>query len=45
MARVGLRVGKWLVRMGGGQILPYTYVDNCARAVCLAATVTGIEGE
>ena len=43
--RVGLRVGPLLVRMGGRQRLPYTYVDNCAEAVALAGTVEGIEGE
>ena len=43
--RVGLRVGPLLVRMGGRQRLPYTYVDNCAEAVSLAGTINGIEGE
>lgn len=43
--RVGLRVGPVLVRMGGRQPLPYTYVDNCAEGVGLAGTVAGIEGE
>jgi nucleoside-diphosphate-sugar epimerase len=36
--RVGLRFGAVLVQMGGGQELPYAYVDNCADAVALAAT-------
>jgi nucleoside-diphosphate-sugar epimerase len=43
--RLGLRMGNWLVRMGGGQPLPYTFVENCARAIVLAGTVAGIEGE
>ena len=43
--RVGLKVGPLLVRMGGRQPLPYTYVDNCAEAVMLAGIVEGIEGE
>jgi nucleoside-diphosphate-sugar epimerase len=43
--RVGLQLGGLLVRMGGRQRLPYTYVDNCARAVELAGTVPGVEGE
>jgi nucleoside-diphosphate-sugar epimerase len=43
--RVGLTVGRFLVRMGGRRPLPYTFVDNCARAVLLAATAAGAEGE
>ena len=44
--RIGLRLGPVLVRMGGTQQLPYTYVDNCAAGVALAATVpTAIEGQ
>jgi nucleoside-diphosphate-sugar epimerase len=43
--RIGLRVGRLMVRMGGGQQLPYTYVDNVAAAVALAASVPGIEGQ
>jgi nucleoside-diphosphate-sugar epimerase len=44
-ARVGLRVGNFVLRMGGRQAMPYTYVENCARAVLLAGTVPGVEGE
>jgi nucleoside-diphosphate-sugar epimerase len=43
--RVGLRFGPVILRMGGSQQLPYTYVDNCAAGVALAATVPGIEGQ
>jgi nucleoside-diphosphate-sugar epimerase len=43
--RVGLRLGNVLLRMGGRQLLPYTFVDNCAEAVALAGTVPGIEGQ
>lgn len=43
-ARVGLRFGQLMVRMGGSQRLPYVYVDNCAEAIAQAATVPGIEG-
>jgi nucleoside-diphosphate-sugar epimerase len=43
--RVGLQVGRWLIRMGGGAPLPYTFVDNCAAAVRLAGTTPGVEGE
>jgi nucleoside-diphosphate-sugar epimerase len=43
--RVGLRLGRWLIKMGGKQELPYTHVDNCARALSLAASVSGLEAE
>lgn len=44
-SRIGLRLGNLLIKMGGHQQVPYTYVDNCAAAVALAATVEGAEGE
>jgi nucleoside-diphosphate-sugar epimerase len=44
-ARVGLRLGRVLVKMGGRQPLPYTHVDNCAQAIALAGTVPAIEGD
>ncbi len=44
-SRVGLSVGPILVRMGGQQLLPYTYVDNCAEAIAQAGLVSGVEGE
>jgi nucleoside-diphosphate-sugar epimerase len=34
-----------MVRMGGGQRLPYTYVDNCADAIALAVSAEGVDGE
>jgi nucleoside-diphosphate-sugar epimerase len=43
--RVGLRLGGLLVKMGGRQRLPYTFVDNCAAAVRLAGTVPAAAGE
>jgi nucleoside-diphosphate-sugar epimerase len=43
--RVGIRLGRWLVMMGGDQTLPYTFVDNCADAVALAGATDGIGGE
>lgn len=43
--RVGLNVGPLLVRMGGSQTLPYTYVDNCASAIRQAVLAEGIDGE
>lgn len=44
-ARVGLQLGSLMVRMGGTQTLPYTYVDNCAAAVRQAGLSNGLEGE
>jgi nucleoside-diphosphate-sugar epimerase len=44
-ARVGLQAGSLLVKMGGRQRLPYTYVDNCAAAVRLAGLADRVEGE
>jgi nucleoside-diphosphate-sugar epimerase len=44
--RIGIQLGRLMIRMGGGQRLPYTYVDNCADAVALAATApAAVEGE
>jgi len=44
-SRVGLSLGPLLIRMGGGQPLPYTYVDNCAAAIVRAGLTPNIEGE
>jgi nucleoside-diphosphate-sugar epimerase len=43
-ARVGLRFGGLLIRMGGRQLLPYTFVENCADGVLRAGTAPGVEG-
>jgi nucleoside-diphosphate-sugar epimerase len=43
--RVGLKVGPLLLRMGGSQTMPYTYVENCAAALRCAGLTPGIEGE
>lgn len=43
--RVGLRLGDFVMQMGGRHRLPYTYVENCARAVLLAGTAAGAVGE
>ena len=43
--RVGLKLGPLLIKMGGSQTLPYTYVDNCAAAVKRACLAEGIDGE
>jgi nucleoside-diphosphate-sugar epimerase len=43
--RLGIRLGNYLLRMGGTQILPYTFVDNCVDAICLAGNCPGVEGQ
>jgi nucleoside-diphosphate-sugar epimerase len=43
--RVGLQLGGLLLRMGGRQRVPFTYVDNCAEAVKLAGLNSGIDGQ
>ncbi|MCA8998465.1 MAG: SDR family NAD(P)-dependent oxidoreductase [Planctomycetaceae bacterium] len=44
-SRVGLSIGPLLIRMGGRQPLPYTYVENCADAIMRAGMVPDIDGE
>lgn len=44
-SRVGISVGRLLVRMGGRQLLPYVNVEACAAGIVLAVTSPGIEGE
>ena len=44
-ARVGLRLGSFIMVMGGRHPLPYTFVDNCASAIALAGVAHGVEGE
>jgi nucleoside-diphosphate-sugar epimerase/peptidoglycan/xylan/chitin deacetylase (PgdA/CDA1 family) len=34
--RVGLTIGKWQLHFGGSNLLPLSYVDNCAEAVVVA---------
>jgi nucleoside-diphosphate-sugar epimerase len=43
-ARIGLRVGRTFMRMGGSQRVPYTYVDNCADAIVAALHAPGAVG-
>lgn len=44
-SRVGISAFGLFLHMGGGNILPLSYVDNCAEAIVLAGLVNGIEGE
>lgn len=43
--RVGLPLGPILLRMGGNQQVPFTYVTNCAAAIVRAGQTPGIDGE
>jgi nucleoside-diphosphate-sugar epimerase len=43
--RVGLPFGSRLLRMGGRQRIPLTYVENCASGVVLAGLADGVDGQ
>ena len=43
--RIGVDTFGPFLHVGGGIRLPLTYVDNCAEAIVLAGTATGVEGE
>jgi nucleoside-diphosphate-sugar epimerase len=43
--RIGLPFGQWLLRMGGRQQIPLTYVENCAAAVAAAGLTPAIDGQ
>lgn len=43
--RVGLPFGSWLLRQGGRQRIPLTYVENCAAGVVLAGLAERVEGQ
>jgi nucleoside-diphosphate-sugar epimerase len=43
--RVGLRIGKRQLNFGGSNLLPLTYVENCAEAVVVAGTREGAAGQ
>jgi nucleoside-diphosphate-sugar epimerase len=43
--RVGLGTFGIFLHMGGGNRIPFTYVDNCAEAIVLAGLVKGVDGE
>jgi nucleoside-diphosphate-sugar epimerase len=42
---VGMDTFGFFMHLGGGGLLPLTYVDNCAEAIVLAGLTTGAEGE
>jgi nucleoside-diphosphate-sugar epimerase len=43
--RVGSGAFGVFLHLGGSNVIPLTYVDNCADAIVLAGTTKGIEGE
>jgi nucleoside-diphosphate-sugar epimerase/peptidoglycan/xylan/chitin deacetylase (PgdA/CDA1 family) len=43
--RVGLTIGKWQLQFGGSNLLPLSYVDNCAEAVVVAGTHQSAAGQ
>ncbi len=43
--RVGIGTFGVFLHLGGGNIMPLTYVDNCAEAVVLAGLREGVDGE
>jgi nucleoside-diphosphate-sugar epimerase len=43
--RVGIGTFGIFLHLGGGNTIPFTYVDNCADAIVLAGLTPGIEGE
>jgi nucleoside-diphosphate-sugar epimerase/peptidoglycan/xylan/chitin deacetylase (PgdA/CDA1 family) len=43
--RVGLRIGKCQLHFGGRNLLPLSYVENCAEAVVVAGTHPGAAGQ
>lgn len=43
--RIGIDTFGIFLHLGGGNRIPFTYVDNCADAIALAGLKPGIEGE
>lgn len=44
-ARVGLRLPGMFLFLGGKNLLPLSYVDNCAEAICVAAERARFDGD
>jgi nucleoside-diphosphate-sugar epimerase len=44
-ARVGLRLPGMFLFLGGKNLLPLSYVDNCAEAICVAADRARFDGD
>jgi nucleoside-diphosphate-sugar epimerase len=43
--RVGIKTFGFFIQINGSNLLPLTYVDNCAEAIVLAGLTAGIDGE
>lgn len=43
--RIGIDTFGFFMHLGGRNILPLTYVDNCADAIALAAVKRGVDGQ
>jgi nucleoside-diphosphate-sugar epimerase len=43
--RVGLTIGDWQLNFGGSNLLPLTYVENCAEAAVIAGTHPNASGQ
>lgn len=43
--RVGIDTFGVFLHIGGGNRIPFTYVDNCADAIALAGLIPGVDGE
>lgn len=43
--RVGIDTFGFFMHLGGSNLLPLTYVDNCAEAIVMAGLEKGVEGE
>jgi nucleoside-diphosphate-sugar epimerase len=43
--RVGIATFGPFLHLGGSNVIPFTYVDNCAEATVLAGLVKGVDGE
>jgi nucleoside-diphosphate-sugar epimerase len=43
--RIGLGTFGLFLHLGGANTIPFTYVENCAKAIALAGLVQGVDGE
>jgi nucleoside-diphosphate-sugar epimerase len=43
--RIGIDTFGFFIQVGGSNLLPLTYVDNCAEAIFLAGSIAAVEGE
>jgi nucleoside-diphosphate-sugar epimerase len=44
-ARIGIDTFGMFLHLGGPNLIPLTYVDNCADAIMLAGIIKGVDGE